>query len=90
MNQRLCRIAGINYIVIQNKYEMVKLMKFMKNAVTWDVEGTSVHTRSTHRHIPEDGILHSHRCENLKSYIMQLTLAMCDLGIYTYVGKEAT
>jgi hypothetical protein len=29
---------------------------------------TSVHTRSTQRHIPEDGILHSHRCENLKSY----------------------
>jgi hypothetical protein len=23
----------------------------------------------TQRHIPEDGILHSHRCENLKSYI---------------------
>jgi hypothetical protein len=30
---------------------------------------TSVHTRSTRRHIPEDGILHSHRRENLKSYI---------------------
>jgi hypothetical protein len=30
---------------------------------------TSVHTRSTQRHIPDDGILHSHRCENLKSYI---------------------
>jgi hypothetical protein len=29
---------------------------------------TSVHTRSTQRHIPEDGILHSHRPENLKSY----------------------
>jgi hypothetical protein len=29
---------------------------------------TSVHTRSTRRHIPEDGILHSHRCENLKCY----------------------
>jgi hypothetical protein len=29
----------------------------------------SVHTRSTRRHIPEDGILHSHRRENLKSYI---------------------
>jgi hypothetical protein len=26
------------------------------------------HTRSTRRHIPEEGILHSHRCENLKSY----------------------
>jgi hypothetical protein len=30
----------------------------------------SVHTRSTWRHIPEDDILHSHRCENLKSYIV--------------------
>jgi hypothetical protein len=27
----------------------------------------SVGTRSTRRHIPEDGILHSHRRENLKS-----------------------
>jgi hypothetical protein len=30
---------------------------------------TSVHTRSTQRHTPEDIILHSHRRENLKSYI---------------------
>jgi hypothetical protein len=30
----------------------------------------SVHTRSTWRHIPEDGILHSYRCENIKSYII--------------------
>jgi hypothetical protein len=29
---------------------------------------TSILTRATHR-IPEDGILHSHRHENLKSYI---------------------
>jgi hypothetical protein len=28
---------------------------------------TSVHTRPTRRHIPEYGILHSHRRENLKS-----------------------
>jgi hypothetical protein len=28
----------------------------------------SVHIISTRRHIPEDGILHSHRHENLKSY----------------------
>jgi hypothetical protein len=32
---------------------------------------TSVHTRSTQRHIPENGILHSHRRENLKSYKYQ-------------------
>jgi hypothetical protein len=29
---------------------------------------TSVLTRATRRHIPEDTILHSHRRENIKSY----------------------
>jgi hypothetical protein len=51
----------------------------LKNAVFWDVatcrssvnwrsSETSVYTRSTRPYIPEDGILHSHRRENLKSY----------------------
>jgi hypothetical protein len=31
---------------------------------------TSVLTRATRRNIPEDTILHSHRRENLKSYII--------------------
>jgi hypothetical protein len=35
---------------------------------------TSVHTRSTRRHITEDGILNSYRRENLKSYIFFLSL----------------
>jgi hypothetical protein len=30
---------------------------------------TSILTRATLRNIPEDGILHSHRRENFKSYI---------------------
>jgi hypothetical protein len=30
---------------------------------------TSALTRSTRRNIPEDGIRHSHRLENLKSYV---------------------
>jgi hypothetical protein len=30
---------------------------------------TSVHKRVTLRHIPHDGIFHSHRRENLKSYL---------------------
>jgi hypothetical protein len=35
---------------------------------------TSVHTRLTRRQIPEDGIVHSYSCENLKSYICLLFL----------------
>jgi hypothetical protein len=35
---------------------------------------TLVHTRSTWRHIPEDGILNNHRRENLKSYIKKYVL----------------
>jgi hypothetical protein len=38
---------------------------------------TSVHTRSTLRHIPEDGILHNHHRENLKSYISISRLFPC-------------
>jgi hypothetical protein len=30
---------------------------------------TSLLTTTTRRNIPEDSILHSHRCENLKSYM---------------------
>jgi hypothetical protein len=30
---------------------------------------TSVLTKATWHNTPEDGILHSHRCENLQSYI---------------------
>jgi hypothetical protein len=34
---------------------------------------TSVRTRATLRHIPEDGILHSRFCENLISFMLMLT-----------------
>jgi hypothetical protein len=37
---------------------------------------TSVLTRTTRCNIPEYGILHSHLCENLKSYIA-LTAGLC-------------
>jgi hypothetical protein len=35
---------------------------------------TSVFTRATRRNAPEDGILHSHRREDLKSYMMVYVL----------------
>jgi hypothetical protein len=37
-------------------------MEVIRSSETW------VHTRCTRHHIPDDGILHSHCCENLKSY----------------------
>jgi hypothetical protein len=50
---------------------------------------TSVLTTATWRNIPEDAILHSHRCENLKSFIdplevcqewvVRLILCPCDI-----------
>jgi hypothetical protein len=35
---------------------------------------TSVLTRATWHNIPEDGILHSHHCGNLKSYTLKYVL----------------
>jgi hypothetical protein len=38
---------------------------------------TSVLTKATQRHTPEDGILHSHHCETLKSYILLVNFHYC-------------
>jgi hypothetical protein len=47
----------------------------------------SAHTRSTRRHIPEDGILHSHRRENFKCYMMEI-LFLCWERITPHFGRR--
>jgi hypothetical protein len=46
--------------------------------------GMSVLTKNTRRKIPEDGFLHSHRRENLKSYKLQI-VAKIDMTRIFYV-----
>jgi hypothetical protein len=49
----------------------------MKKAISYSE--TSVLTRSMGRNIPEDTVLHSHRRENLKSYLNKEKL--CEVAI---------
>jgi hypothetical protein len=48
---------------------------------------TSVLTRATGRNIQEDGILHSHRHENLKSYVVCAYVTSRDYGSSRIQGK---
>jgi hypothetical protein len=47
----------------------------------------SVLTRATRRNVPEDGILHSHRRENLKSSLIQFVRKSAPQGLPS-VGRD--
>jgi hypothetical protein len=65
VSEELCAsIIKVTRIVVPTSLILVTLM--MKALSSSE---TSVHSRATRRHIPEDDIPHSNRRENLKSYI---------------------
>jgi hypothetical protein len=54
---------GITFAVTSSLTLVTLMMEALSSSET------PVHTRATWRNFPEDDILHSHRRENLKSYI---------------------
>jgi hypothetical protein len=51
---------------VSRKYQPILVSLMMEGLSS---SATSVLARTTRRNIPEDGILHGHRCEILNSYI---------------------
>jgi hypothetical protein len=65
-----CLLAGLL------NYSSTLKMEAIRSSET---SGTTL--RTARRHIPEDDTLQNHRCENLKSYLVLISLIVC--GLFT-------
>jgi hypothetical protein len=66
--QSVIYLSVLQLLVVANFVPItLDLVTLMMGAIS--SSEMSVPTRATRRHITEDGILHSHRRENLKTYV---------------------
>jgi hypothetical protein len=78
--KRVALSSDATLIVTANVVPITRILSTLKMEAKFSSE-TSCIKRLTLRHIPEDGILHSHRRENLKSHTHRIYVYVCLINV---------